>query len=39
LADHSGVTTTMIMVAAVVLLTVPLCGTLARSLREEQAPA
>lgn len=39
LADHSGVTTTMIVVAAVVLLTVPLCGTLARSLREEKAQA
>jgi FSR family fosmidomycin resistance protein-like MFS transporter len=39
LADHSGVTTTMIVVAAVVLLTVPLCGTLARALTEEQASA
>ena len=34
LADVSSITTTMYVVAGAVLLTVPLCGTLARSLKD-----
>lgn len=34
LADYSSVTTTLVVVSGVVLLTVPLCGTLANALRE-----
>lgn len=37
LADVTSITTTMYVVAGVVLLTVPLCGTLARSLKEARA--
>ncbi|NKB19815.1 MAG: MFS transporter [Alphaproteobacteria bacterium] len=39
LADFSGVVTTMIVMAAGVLLTIPLCGILARSLRDATGPA
>ena len=37
LADVTSITITMYVVAGVVLLTVPLCGTLSRSLKEAQA--
>lgn len=39
LADWSNVTTTLVVVSGVVLLTVPLCGTLANALREAKANA
>jgi FSR family fosmidomycin resistance protein-like MFS transporter len=39
LADYTSVSTTMVVVAGVVLLTVPLCGSLATALKEASAEA
>ena len=39
LADYSSVATTLVVVSGVVLLTVPLCGTLANALRTAKANA
>ena len=39
LADYTSVSTTMVVVAGVVLLAVPLCGSLATALEEASAEA